>query len=92
MRSAYDQSYGGSATPIYDSLCAEYRRLFRALPGDRTGEEELRFVGFSTIRPITGSGSGGWRDYGRHHELEPPVYGYPPAQLVAPAALPPGSL
>ncbi|MTE18393.1 hypothetical protein F0L17_04460 [Streptomyces sp. TRM43335] len=37
-----------SATPIYDSLYAEYRRLFRALPGDRTGEEELRFTGFGT--------------------------------------------
>ncbi|MCE7080797.1 hypothetical protein LZF96_11710 [Streptomyces sp. ST2-7A] len=29
-----------SATPIYDALCAEYRRLFRTLPGDRSGEEE----------------------------------------------------
>ncbi|HEX5565384.1 MAG TPA: hypothetical protein VFY14_00305 [Streptomyces sp.] len=37
-----------SATPIYDSLCAEYRRLFRSLPGDRSGEEELRFTGFGT--------------------------------------------
>ncbi|MFW6689555.1 hypothetical protein [Streptomyces sp. MAR4 CNX-425] len=32
-----------SATPIYDALFAEYRRLFRALPGDRSGEELLRF-------------------------------------------------
>ncbi|WP_199185828.1 hypothetical protein [Streptomyces carminius] len=47
-----------SATPIYDSLCAEYRRLFRALPGDRTGEEELRFTGF-------GTGTARW-DGGRH--------------------------
>ncbi|MEU6118280.1 hypothetical protein ABZ840_27490 [Streptomyces sp. NPDC047117] len=31
----------GSATPIYDALYAEYRRSFRALPGDRTGEDEL---------------------------------------------------
>ncbi|MFE7316293.1 hypothetical protein ACFU7T_24870 [Streptomyces sp. NPDC057555] len=31
----------GSATPIYDALYAEYRRAFRALPGDRTDEPEL---------------------------------------------------
>nr|WP_243745128.1 hypothetical protein [Streptomyces hainanensis] len=92
MRSAYDQPPGGSGTPIYDSLCAEYRRLFRALPGDRTGEEELRFVGFSRIRPIHGAGAGGWRDYGRHHELAPPVYAYVPVVHPTPAALPPGSL
>ncbi|MBM4790882.1 hypothetical protein HXP44_02070 [Streptomyces sioyaensis] len=30
----------GSATPIYDALYAEYRRSFRALPGDRTDEPE----------------------------------------------------
>lgn len=31
----------GSATPIYDALYAEYRRSFRALPGDRTDEPEI---------------------------------------------------
>ncbi|NNG86994.1 hypothetical protein DEH18_10485 [Streptomyces sp. NHF165] len=46
MRPPRGGSSHGSATPIYDSLYAEYRRLFRALPGDRTGEEDLRFVGF----------------------------------------------
>lgn len=53
----------GSATPIYDALCAEYRSLFRTLPGDRAGEEELRFKGFGTVRG-TGTGqwdSGSWR-------------------------------
>ena len=35
-----------SSTPIYDALYAEFRRLFRALPGDRSDEEELRFTGF----------------------------------------------
>jgi hypothetical protein len=41
MRSARDDGrFGG--TPIYDALYAEYRRLFRALPGDRTGEEGPR--------------------------------------------------
>ncbi|MFH8368108.1 hypothetical protein [Streptomyces sp. NPDC018031] len=38
-----------SATPIYDALYAEYRRLFRALPGDRTGDEDLGFVGFAAL-------------------------------------------
>jgi hypothetical protein len=36
-----------SATPIYDALYAEYVRSFRACPGDRSGEEELVFTGFS---------------------------------------------
>lgn len=48
MRSPHEPMTSHSATPIYDSLYAEYRRLFRALPGDRTGEEELRFTGFGT--------------------------------------------
>lgn len=49
MRTAQDAT-GGSATetPIYDALYSEYRRLFRALPGDRTGEEALQFNGFTT--------------------------------------------
>ncbi|MFG2829462.1 hypothetical protein ACGFWI_18660 [Streptomyces sp. NPDC048434] len=34
----------GSATPIYDALYAEYRRSFRALPGDRTDEPEISEV------------------------------------------------
>ncbi|MEU7107100.1 hypothetical protein ACFQ2B_25410 [Streptomyces stramineus] len=45
-REAAPQSHSASVTPIYDALCAEYRRLFRALPFDRSGEEELRFTGF----------------------------------------------
>ena len=44
-----------SATPIYDSLYAEYSRLFRALPGDRSGEEALAFEGFGTVH-----GTGLW--------------------------------
>ncbi|MBW1599245.1 hypothetical protein [Streptomyces sp. JJ38] len=40
---------GRSATPIFDALYAEYRRLFRALPGDRSGEEQLRFGGFDGL-------------------------------------------
>ncbi|MFJ6216102.1 hypothetical protein ACIQGZ_22615 [Streptomyces sp. NPDC092296] len=54
MRPAYEAEYPVSATPIYDALYAEYRRLFRALPGDRAGEEDLRFTGFGLRRPYGG--------------------------------------
>ncbi|MFI8964152.1 hypothetical protein ACIGO8_18785 [Streptomyces sp. NPDC053493] len=39
-----------SATPIYDALYSEFRRSFRTLPGDRSGEEELGFRAFGTQR------------------------------------------
>ncbi len=45
-RDASSDGHPGSVTPIYDALCSEYRRSFRALPGDRAGEEELRFKDF----------------------------------------------
>lgn len=57
MRPAYEPENAGTATPIYDALYAEYRRLFRALPGDRTGEEDLKFTGFG-LRRHYGAGSG----------------------------------
>jgi hypothetical protein len=48
MRTAQDAARGsGSGTPIYDALCSEYRRLFRTLPGDRTGEEGPEFNAYS---------------------------------------------
>lgn len=73
MRPAYEAERPVSATPIYDSLCAEYRRLFRTLPGDRTGEEDMKFTGFGLRRsygsrdaerqlpdpPASGTGYGG---------------------------------
>ncbi|MEU8705824.1 hypothetical protein [Streptomyces sp. NPDC048565] len=46
MRPSQDPSGGKSPTPIYDALYSEYRRSFRALPGDRTGEENLGFRAF----------------------------------------------
>jgi hypothetical protein len=46
MRSAQELAEG-SSTPIYDALYSEYRRLFRTLPGDRSGEEQLQFKGFT---------------------------------------------
>jgi hypothetical protein len=60
MRSAQETAGGGATeTPIYDALYSEYRRLFRTLPGDRSGEEGLRFNGFSdwhTPQPPYASG------------------------------------
>ncbi|MFI6115048.1 hypothetical protein [Kitasatospora sp. NPDC051164] len=47
MRPSYDAEHPHSITPIYDELYSEYRRLFRALPGDRSGEEDLAFTGFA---------------------------------------------
>ncbi|WP_309053049.1 hypothetical protein [Streptomyces sp.] len=49
MRPAHDGAAGPSATPIFDALYSEYRRSFRTLPGDRSGEEELRFRAFGTV-------------------------------------------
>ncbi|MGR4884465.1 hypothetical protein ACIPUC_34360 [Streptomyces sp. LARHCF249] len=52
-----------SHTPIYDALYSEYLRAFRALPGDRTGEEDLGFTAFSYGGGYTGTGSSydsGW--------------------------------
>ncbi|MGW2181418.1 hypothetical protein ACWCXX_25625 [Streptomyces sp. NPDC001732] len=48
MRPTQDSSGGQSHTPIYDALYSEYRRSFRALPGDRSGEENLGFMAFGT--------------------------------------------
>ncbi|WP_438488718.1 hypothetical protein [Streptomyces sp. S186] len=71
----------GSATPIYDALYAEYRRAFRALPGDRTDEpevpESLRGGNWGRGGPSTGH----WEVVGRQPFR-------PRGQL--PAALPPG--
>jgi hypothetical protein len=61
MRHIYNASSPGSSTPIYDALYAEYSRLFRTLPGDRSGEEGLRFEGFGTVR---GTGTGHWGNGG----------------------------
>ena len=52
MRPAYEGEPSG--TPIFDALYAEFRRRFRALPGDREGEEELRFTGFGYYGSASG--------------------------------------
>jgi hypothetical protein len=48
-RSAEDPPGGPSATPIYDALSAEWVRSFRALPGDRHGEENMGFTAFGSL-------------------------------------------
>ncbi|MFI5524575.1 hypothetical protein [Streptomyces platensis] len=68
----------GSATPIYDALYAEYRRSFRALPGDRTDEPEIpEALRGSWSRP---GSAGHWEVVGRQ-PYHPRGHG--------PAALPP---
>jgi hypothetical protein len=89
MRPAYDGPVGGgqrSATPIYDALYAEYRRSFRALPGDRSGEEDLGFKGFSGRADGSGDAgfamrehSGTWDTSGRQYRRDLPA-ALPPAQ------------
>jgi hypothetical protein len=46
MRPAFERD-AGRDTPIYDALYGEFRRLFRTLPGDRTGEEGFKLPYFS---------------------------------------------
>jgi hypothetical protein len=55
---AQDGGGGVSATPIYDSLYAEWVKTFRTLPGDRSGEEELRFCPFGHLPDRMGSYGG----------------------------------
>lgn len=74
MRPAEDHSGTRSATPIYDALFAEYRRSFRALPGDRSGEEDLGFTAFGTA---FGSGPYGTR---HHHTPYYPAAQHPQQQ------------
>ncbi|GAA0624190.1 hypothetical protein [Streptomyces crystallinus] len=65
MRPAQDLLGSHSATPIYDALYSEYRRSFRALPGDRSGEDDLGFRGFAAVGH---SGSLGFRGAHQHHQ------------------------
>jgi hypothetical protein len=67
-------------TPIYDAMYAEYSRLFRTLPGDRTGEEDLHFKGFG-LDTVHGTGSFSSDEWPR---------AVLPHRTRTPAALPPG--
>ena len=57
-RPAPEPQGGPSATPIYDALYAEYVKMFRSLPGDRSGEDDLAFTAFGNIPHSTGSYTG----------------------------------
>ncbi|MFJ3146141.1 hypothetical protein ACIPJM_27310 [Streptomyces halstedii] len=98
MRPAWDPSAGRSPTPIYDALYAEFRRSFRALPGDRTGEENLGFRGFGIgmfpgRAPLTGRAAatapGSQSTHAPHAGSWQRVGRH--AGNARPAALPPGS-
>ncbi|MGW4732320.1 hypothetical protein ACWEQC_24635 [Streptomyces shenzhenensis] len=68
-RTGQDSPGSASATPIYDSIYAEWLKAFRALPGDRTGEEELKFIAFGLAPHGTGAhetGTYGTGSYGSH--------------------------
>lgn len=80
MRSPHDPVVG-SCTPIYDALYSEYRRLFRALPGDRSGEEGLQYP---SVHPIQA-----WQPQPDHRQA-PSSYGNGRHRDHLPAALPPG--
>ncbi|MFI1164277.1 hypothetical protein ACH4UM_11775 [Streptomyces sp. NPDC020801] len=70
VRPAQDPHGGPSATPIYDALYAEYVKSYRALPGDRSGEEDLGFVAFGNLPHGTGPntyGAYGAGAYGTRH-------------------------
>nr|WP_030212728.1 hypothetical protein [Streptomyces bikiniensis] len=88
MRPASDVTAGPSPTPIYDALYSEYRRSFRTLPGDRSGEEGLAFRAFGTTLGAGGSGQG------RRHAAPPAAWAAhapaPPPPQIHRAALPPG--
>ncbi|WP_405852828.1 hypothetical protein OG361_09080 [Streptomyces sp. NBC_00090] len=85
MRPAQDVTAGQSATPIYDALYSEYRRSFRTLPGDRSGEEDVAFRAFGTT---TSTGLHGYGHGHRHAAAYPPMW--TAQQPHTPAALPPG--
>ncbi|GHG19157.1 hypothetical protein GCM10017667_62470 [Streptomyces filamentosus] len=81
MRPAQDLPAGYSTTPIFDALYSEYRRSFRTLPGDRSGEEGLAFRAFGTA---TSTGLSGF------HSSAQTAYHPPSWQAQPQAALPPG--
>ncbi|MFJ7591455.1 hypothetical protein ACIQZO_29595 [Streptomyces sp. NPDC097617] len=76
-----DSSPAVSHTPIYDTLYSEYLRAFRALPGDRTGEEDHGFTAFSYGGSYT---SGSWYGSGWSGSAWQRVDGWQPTYTPAP--------
>ncbi|MER7700876.1 hypothetical protein [Streptomyces sp. NPDC096095] len=104
MRPSQDPPGGVSPTPIYDALYSEYRRSFRALPGDRSGEESLAFPAFgaglfASRAPLSGhSAPSGHSGHGGRGGQSQHAGGLGSWQRVGrhagkprPAALPPGA-
>ncbi|WP_093801540.1 hypothetical protein [Streptomyces sp. Wb2n-11] len=101
MRPSRESRTDHSHTPIYDALYSEYRRSFRALPGDRSGEEHLGFTAFATgvhrspgPTGRTGQGthgghSGPWQSAGHGSGDAPHSNGRQHTGNRFPAALPP---
>ncbi|WP_240801790.1 hypothetical protein [Streptomyces sp. A1136] len=88
-----DTAPAASHTPIYDLLYSEYLRAFRALPGDRSGEEDLGFTSFSYGGTSTGfaySASTGGSAYGNGWTRSSwqPAEGWQPAYAPTPQPLP----
>ncbi|MFC9796087.1 hypothetical protein [Streptomyces sp. NPDC057695] len=97
MRPAQDVTAGPSPTPIYDALYSEFRRTFRTLPGDRSGEEDVTFRAFGTAVSTGVYGQGQVQGHGhgqghRYGSAYPQAWAapYPPAPTPTQAALPPG--
>ncbi|MET9605776.1 hypothetical protein ABZZ17_12020 [Streptomyces sp. NPDC006512] len=87
MRPSRDRDHAPAAshTPIYDTLYSEYLRAFRALPGDRTGEEDLGFTAFSQGSPYS-SYSSGWNGSAWQSDPWQPSYApVPPAPAPQPS-------
>ncbi|MEU5057819.1 hypothetical protein ACFC18_15685 [Streptomyces sp. NPDC056121] len=77
MRGTHESAGGRSATPIYDALYSEYRRSFRALPGDRSGEENLSFSAFGSGAYVVHHHSSSGRHSASYHEPQQ-VHSSPP--------------
>ncbi|MFG2653023.1 hypothetical protein [Streptomyces sp. NPDC048436] len=94
MRSPQDTGGDHSATPIYDALYSEYRRSFKALPGDRTGEEDLGFRSFGASAYSSRRGvdrhDPRYNTFGQLHVTRYGQEQYGTGHQQVPAALPPG--
>ncbi|MCA1219264.1 hypothetical protein [Streptomyces sp. 8L] len=88
MRPAQDLVDGLSTTPIYDALYSEYLRSFRALPGDRSGEDNLGFTAFGIGPGPRGGYSGRYGERPAHPGSWQRDPNQPPRHAAA--ALPPG--
>ncbi|MEU6893700.1 hypothetical protein ABZ934_18245 [Streptomyces sp. NPDC046557] len=88
-----DAAPAASHTPIYDLLYTEYLRAFRALPGDRSGEEDLGFTAFSygttsTGAPYSGGAGAGSYGSGWTRSSWQPADAWQPSYAPAPQPLP----